>query len=371
MMTFGTQIHSAFTRNASISQSADEPEPQRLWIVNPLIDTLFICGGLLWILVAFSGSCPTLFASKTAPVFMILTQLGAIFFLDAHNAATILRIFNEKELREKYKFLWLWSPLALTLLFVLSLYNQTLLVSCLRIYLSFVPHHIAAQSYGICSMYLARAKIKTTHYEILALKFAFAFMSVTSVIRNFSGKAVRELMGVSVPTVQLFPDWLGTSLAACAWITTLFAIGIIFSRTFHTAKRLPIAAILLILSTLILLTMGPALGLAVVFSSAFFHSSQYLIVSGLVHLKNTANHFDTTDGANKISKLKQIVRFWSQTTVLGSLLYLALPTALARLGIPVINAAVAVLCFASIHHFLADAVIWRMRDPKTRSILSS
>lgn len=344
----------------------------KLWIVSPMVDMLFVCGGMLWLLAAVSMLSPSLFASKTAPMFMVLTQIGAVFFLDAHNGATILRIFNERELRAKHKILWLWAPLVLSSLFVLCLFNQILLLVFLRIYMSLVPHHLTAQSYGICLMYFARAKVFLTRKEMFALKLAFTLMAVTSIARNFSGKAVSELMGVPVPSLVLFPDSVGWSLAGIAWVTTLGACGLILKRIKHAERtHIPTGAIMVLFSTLTLLTLGPSLGLAVVFSSAFFHASQYLVVSGLVHLKKTElKHVQLPPPRPRHLILKSVT-FWGQTIVLGTLLYLALPTALAHFGLSVVNTAVAVLCFASLHHFIADAVIWRMRDPKNRAVLSA
>ncbi len=354
-----------------------EPGPQpastvssKLWIVNPAIDLLFVCGGMLWILVAFAMANPVLFSSKTAPLFMILTQIGAIFFLDPHNAATVLRICNEKELRDKHRILWLWSPLVLGFFFVLSLLYPLVFLICLKVYLSLVPQHITAQSYGICLMYFSRAKILPNRSETVAIKVAFTLMAITSLLRNFSDKAVTELMGVKVPSLLLFPESAGQIMAACAWAATIFAFALISYRLLRNDKRrVPIAVLALAFSTLVLLTLGPVLGLAVVFSSSFFHASQYLIVSGSVHLKNTDRQ--SVKAGRLVDSIFRSASFWGQTIVLGLLIYLALPTGLAHFGIPVTKAAVAALCFASLHHFLADALIWRIRDPKTRTALST
>lgn len=107
-----------FNSKASRSEcQTQKTGSSKTWIVNPVLDMLFVCGEMLWLLVTFANLNPSLFASKTAPLFMLITQIGAVFFLDAHNGATILRICNEKELREKHKILWLWGPLVLAALF--------------------------------------------------------------------------------------------------------------------------------------------------------------------------------------------------------------------------------------------------------------
>ena len=193
-------------------------------------------------------------------MFMILTQLGAVFFLDAHNAATILRICNEKELRDKHQILWLWAPLALSFLFGLSLLNQTIFFVILKIYLSLVPQHLTAQSYGICMMYFARAKVMLTRQEIFALKTAFTLMAVTSVLRNYSSKAVSELMGVPIPSLVLVPESVGWCLAGVAWLATSLALALILKHISHEGRRIPAGAIMLVLSTLVLLTLGPSIG---------------------------------------------------------------------------------------------------------------
>ncbi|MBX9687139.1 MAG: hypothetical protein K2X27_10580 [Candidatus Obscuribacterales bacterium] len=355
--------------NSESSVASRSSVSPKLWIVNPVVDMLFVCGGMLWLLVNFAAFNPVLFAGKTAPLFMILTQLGAIFFLDAHNAATILRICNEKELRDKHKVLWLWAPLLLFCLFGLSLWQQTVFLLCLKIYISLVPQHLTAQSYGICLMYFARANAAPTPKETVALKVAFSLMALTSIIRNFSSKAVSELMGVAVPSLVLVPDSLGWYLAGLAWVFSLFAFMMILKRILHEGRSVPFGAIMLALSTLILLTLGPSIGFAVVFSSAFLHASQYLIVSAFVHLKKTeCSEFRSSLFSHPIFKS---AIYWGQATVIGVLLYLVLPTFLGHFGIPIAKAAVAVLCFASLHHFLADSIIWRMKDPKTRAVLTA
>lgn len=217
-------------------------------------------------------------------------------------------------------------------------------------------------------MYLARANVLPNRNETVALKIAFTLMALTSLARNFSSKAVNELMGVSIPSLVLVPESFGWCLAGFAWLSTIIAFTMCLKRMSNEGKYIPAGAIMLVLSTLILLTLGPSLGLSVVFSSAFFHASQYLIVSGFVHLKKTEQELLPVSPDHPVLKS---ATFWGQTIVLGFLLYLALPTALAQFGIPVVKTAVAVLCFASLHHFLADSIIWRMRDPKTRAALSA
>lgn len=353
------------------STPKDASASSKLWIINPLVDMLFVCGGMLWLLVAVASLTPSLFATKTAPLFMVLTQIGAVFFLNAHNAATIVRICTEKELRERHQIIWLWAPLVLSCLLALSLLHETLLSVCLKVYTSLVPHHLTAQSYGICSMYFSRAKAIPTRLETKALKLAFGLMAVSSVLRNFSSNAVSELMGMPVPPMVLVPESLCWYFVGLSWLSSIFAFGIILRRILKDGSSIPAGAFMLGLSTLILLTLGPSVPFAVVFSSAFLHASQYLVVSGLVHLKKAGrSSLQIPSPLFRHSMLKAAV-YWGQTIILGTLVYLALPTALGQLGIPLTKAVVAVLCFASLHHFLADSLIWRMRDPKMRVVLSA
>lgn len=343
------------------------------WIVNPIVDLFFVCGGCLWILVTATILAPQLFNGNQAPVSSLLLLAGTFLFGDAHNAATIMRLCDEPQLRRKHKIVSFCAPMGLAILSALAISNPVVLVYCVKIYLLFISQHVSAQSYGIAMIYCGKAKLKLNKFEIMLMKTSFTSMTLTAVARNFSNNATAELFGVKVPVLVLFPESVAWIFYALAASITLLALILVLRRTQKCAAQIPIGAILTALTTLMVLTIGANFGMAGVYAPAFFHGSQYLAVTTSAHLKASAQCIETrTNQAPRVGKewlTNKGVLYFVQAVLLGVVLYLALPLTISQLGCPVFTALAAVFCAVNFHHFLADSVIWRMKDPNTRKLL--
>lgn len=313
---------------------------------------------------------PDLFQGRQAPVAAVLLKAGLLLFGQAHNAATILRICDDPELRRRHKILVIWSPLALVFLCVAALTNGFVLVACAKAYLLLSAKHITAQCYGITVLYCRKARLSLGRREVQALKAAFAAMMLASVARNFSTNAIAEALGVRVPVLVLFPEWLGWTLAAIAVVSTAAAFLLLARDAHQNNGHIPPGAALTAFTTLVLFMALPNMWMAAIYGQAFFHASQYVVMTASVYLKRT--RADSAASPNMVrhwSFPRQLMWYWGRVVLLGMIINIAIPFGVSQIGISPSTTLAAVFFSVTFHHFLADSVMWRMRDKKTRELL--
>jgi hypothetical protein len=96
---------------------------------------------------------------------------------------------------------------------------------------------------------------------------------------------------------------------------------------------------------------------------AFFHGSQYVLVSAAVHIRERGLPVWSPGTICTAGK------YLSAVTALGAFLYVVLPKICVYAGIPYGVSAASTFAAANFHHFLSDRAIWRLRDPAMRAYI--
>ena len=100
--------------------AGDRAEANKGWILNPVLDYLFVCGGLMWLLygVTFLGLSST-GADPGSVFYSSILYLSAFLITDAHGPATLVRVFESKTTPKKVRYIVAaWAAILLAVSFV-------------------------------------------------------------------------------------------------------------------------------------------------------------------------------------------------------------------------------------------------------------
>jgi len=317
--------------------------------------------------------------------------LLAIFVLFAntpHYGATLLRVYDQRETRERYAIFSTWITAGLVLTFVAACYWHTIGSWLVTLYLNWSPWHYAGQNYGIALMFLHRRGIAVTPdakrwlYASFVLAFGLTFLQINGsqgeVAYGVEASAsAPEQFGQAYPFLSVgIPGGVRYALLLAGFTAYLFAtVGALrkLGRGVPAADLLPTTAII---ATHSLWFVIPAMfqawnlfGNAIPFSSAHTqyafifvaasHSIQYLWIT---------SHF-----ARKEPHYRGAPRWFGQCLVLGCLVWTlpALVFAPGVLGNVGYHDGLVMLVAAvvNVHHFVLDGAVWKLRDGAVARIL--
>lgn len=356
----------------SLTSSACSVKPSA-YLVNPVFDLLFVCGGLILALVAtalyFGGGNFT--AAKEQPVTFAIGLVGAILIGEPHSAATLFRLYGEGQNLRRFKFIAFVLPIILTMLGIAALTCPPLMAYIASIYLVLTIHHTLAQSYGITKMYCGRASYILPRHDHFLLK-AIMWTAVTaSALQLFSpGWQRAAFHGVPVFWMPLFTEPMVNTarlllLGLVALLLGKQAIAIVKGQQ---CMPLPAMATTLF-SLLIFAQVRPVSELIWLFIPAFFHGSQYLSVTMALFL----NQRQTSNREDRPVQLKQkidAIAFRYVSLLLSAItLFWIVPWIISRAGPSFVTCSALVLLLVSLHHFVADAYLWRLRDKSNSTLL--
>ncbi len=373
--------------SSSYAGGVDQPshqgtvEPGRYpWIVNPIVDFLFVYGGLVWICIAINllilGWAVPTDANAGAPMsraLLIAVLLGQHFFADSHTAATYMRIYPGEESRQKFEFFTKYLPLALLPTFFYGLIAPGGAGDLIYLYLLLVFWHYAAQSFGISLIYCYKRGYMFKAWERESYRWFIYTMILFIFARmlTFRQYSPSSFFGVRCPFWGPLPEWV-FDISHLAFIVTSVIFTVVLLKKFLREKKLPPHPAILIVSTVALIgfSQGTLNALCWMYGPAFFHGSQYIAVSMAYYLKERG----LPEGAppSAVAAL-----FWKPSTfqymglivLSGVFIYVGIPHFFQQIGYDFALVAAVCLAVFNFHHFATDAAIWRLRDPKQRQIL--
>jgi tetratricopeptide (TPR) repeat protein len=350
----------------------------RRWLVGPTSDLLWGCGmvylPILLVLVLDGPRLQTLVPIGLLP-------LGSLLFAVPHYGATLLRVYERPEDRQKYRFFCVHLTVLIWGLFAVGLFQPTLGSAIYSIYLTWSPWHYAGQNYGLASMFLRRRGVEVTPwtqralYASFVLSFVLAFLSMH--IGGATGAGYAPTPASAAGAFRFYtlgiPAATAGSVAAVALVGYLACIGFAAVSLLRRASLVDLVpSTLLVFSqalwfTVPILARSSGIGTSTAaFAQAdaeyafwwiiFAHSGQYLWIT---------RYFARAAGAGR--------NYLTRTMFAGAALY-GLPVILfAASGIaPVpfdaglfllVNAAV------NLHHFVLDGAIWKLRDGAIARVL--
>lgn len=340
------------------------------WIIGPVADVLFCCGGLVWILSFAQGYLIDEINPRWAPTFASVTILASHLFGEAHISATLFKIYRTAETRSRFAFCTLWQPIFWTCLCLYGIANPPVTGGLLKLYLLWVYQHFSGQAYGLVLLYCFKRNYEITQADKLTLRYLLSAVTVVAIAKQLSVTAVPapEFLGVALPTWNFLPS---TIHFACVWLSygwcLVFGLRL-FVRGCEERRILPLPA-LLILITILVAYLGDeknsnSLWL---YLPAFFHATQYLAITVVQHLKDSVD--SSTLPTSKESVKLRGLKYYSNLLLLSVGLYVGIPMCLHLCGAPRDLAFASVFAVVNLHHFATDMLIWKMRNPETRNRL--
>lgn len=332
----------------------------------PSFDGVFIVG--LALLALASGAAVTAQPGLFWPILTLdLWLLGY-----HHVIATFTRLTFDRESFREHRSLILYLPwaVATAVLAIALTAGLWLLVS---VYLYWQWFHYARQSEGIAKAYAGRS----TNMEIGNARIArLAFYSVpVAGILNVSARAPDEFLFMPVRTLPV-PDWLATAAMIASAILVTAWLGYQVRAWRH--KRLAGPYVAYVTSHFVVFAVA-YIGLKEInygwLAINMWHNAQYIL---FVWLFNNRRFNGALDAKRMfLSTISQTGRFPLYIAVcltLSTAIYLLVDRlgvdALGNaLGISAAVAAVIIYQTLNFHHYVVDAMIWKLRKPALRSKL--
>jgi hypothetical protein len=148
----------------------DVTQPPRRWLFGPFSDLFFGCG-LIYCL-AF-GVLALAGPQVRELVPMDLTPLVLLVSGVPHYGATLLRVYQRREDRQRYALFGTWASLLVLAAFVVGVYELAVGSFLVTLYITWSPWHYSSQNYGIAMMFLRRRQIEVTSTAKQFLKWSF------------------------------------------------------------------------------------------------------------------------------------------------------------------------------------------------------
>ena len=138
--------------------SSDQTALNKGWILNPVLDYLFVCGGLLWLLygLTFTG-ISSAGSDPNSQAYAFVIYWGAILINDAHGPATLVRVFESKNTPTRVRYIVAaWAVILLVIGFA-AVGSTMVAQAFVKITLLWGVQHYIAQTFGIVPHLLFKA----------------------------------------------------------------------------------------------------------------------------------------------------------------------------------------------------------------------
>ncbi len=371
--------HCSDTKPDCVLPTAGGVESGYGWIIHPAIDLLFCCGGFLWILAAlhvwFNWGQPGSNLAGVSLSSAILQVIGAYFLADAHNAATLVRLYGNEKMRKSFPVLAYAGGLAFLVLAACCMICPSLLSFAMKLYLVLIWHHLIAQAYGLIRIYCAKSKYVMNRAEHFALSLIHWSLIAFVIVRQFAAPefSMDSFLGVSLPYWFSLPASVVSAVSVFLGSSVCFFVTMILRKALKEKMYFPLPA-LLILFTMFLAAI-PSRGTYDIFAlyfPGFFHSTQYIALTTFSHLKESGA-LDGVEPGKIWTKLfsARVFEYWGTLLFIGLGFYLCIPAICVQFGVPFVASAAAIFCAVNFHHFIADSMIWKLKNPELRHLLST
>ena len=346
---------------------------------------MFGCGlAYLAVFVGLAVAGPGVTSWLPASILPLLTVVAG----GPHYGATLLRAYERKEDRVKYRNVTLLATLGLALLFLLSLRLHLLGTLLVTLYLLWSPWHYSGQNYGLMMMFLGRRGIATPPAlkRLIRASFVLSFLLVIVQLNGEDPSAsyAPSIQAASNSQTPALYTQLSLGIPAPIQSALLLALGVAYLGTLGTAgvalfrrgsirDLLPALAIVVTQSvwfSLPAIARHTSLSFGLVPLDAEFavYTFHYIAAAhGLQYVWITLYFHRKTHAGSRMSF------FYGKSMLAGQLLWglPALVFAPMMIGSFSYSADVALLVASTVnlHHFVLDGAIWRLRDDRVGRVL--
>lgn len=344
------------------------------WIINPVIDVVFCCGGLLW-LMYFANSLAIKYLSGADATFALVAIAGTHILSETHTAATLERLHQSEATRKALSKVGLISALLCVLLAVASLIIPGVAAIYVKIYLLWIVQHFMAQTYGISLIYCYKRNYLLSLWEKRILKFAVDATIAYGIARQLTFRewSVDSFVGQSIPFWGPLPMPIFTAID-CIFKLSIISFAVMIGLKFLRERKIfPLPAALLTVSGIAIFSVPRDMTTNLwVYVPAFYHGCQYLVVSTSYMLKERGLPENVSTAQLSTLLLKpSSLKYFATLFVVGVFIYGGMPGLLQDFGFDFKIAYATVFTVINFHHFFIDAAIWRLRDPHVRKLLIS
>lgn len=346
----------------------------RGWILNPTLDLLFCCGGMMWLaaILQWFNMDPSKNDTGSQLVAALLLW-GAVLFNEPHGKATWVRVFASPSTPPVVKWIVVAWAVVLGGVSAYALQHPDFVPILVKITLCWLLQHYVAQTYGVAMIYCLKNDYQMSGTQKLILQNMLRLLTIFVITRMFYSPAYGALdfLGLKLPLMGPIPAYfVWGSCTLLIIFVILFLISVI-QQAVLTKKIFPPQALFMILSLAALLSFERTTPFFVL-GVSFYHGSQYLAITYSYYLKESAQKegrkLEPHQVLNEFLTFRSIV-YYAFIISLGFVTGLIFPQGMVRLGF---SEAVVIGTFYSVfncHHFLADALLWRIRNPKVRELL--
>lgn len=340
------------------------------WILNPVLDLLFCCGGLVWILLLFQDCILSNLNSRWSQIAATITLSSAHLFAEAHVSATFFKIYQSKESRQQFRLCSFWQTILTLCVCLAGLFFPPVTAALLKLYLLWVYQHFTGQAYGLILIYCMKAKFTLSAFERAILSLLLNCTAIEAITRQLlpSTESPQYFLGIDLPVWNFIPTQIHSTVYYLLLATIFVFAYIIIMRALKQQNLFPIPALLLLVTIVTAISTQLADRLWI-YLPAFFHATQYLAITASQYIKQQDGQSTPSNEVWRKVVSLQGLNYYSNLLVLSVLLYVLVPAFLQLLGFPQALSFATIFVVLNLHHFASDAIIWKMRDPKTRSQL--
>ncbi len=303
---------------------------------------------------------------------IVIGILGTHLFADSHTAATYMRVYANAESRSRFRIYAFYLPYVSLVLFLLALNIPYVAGTVVYVHMMWVYQHYASQSFGMALIYCYKrgymfSKIEREIFRYMMLALASYVITRILCLPAFSPL---DFFGVTLPFWGVPKIFHYLSCFLFIALTLAFII-IVIRKFINERKVIPVPSLMIVLSVAAIgMSTGYANSLFWLYGAPFFHGSQYCAVSLAYHLKEKGMP-EGLDPRRIASMFLTPTAFkWFGLVFLsGCFIYVGIPHFLESFGFNFVIVATTIQACINFHHFVTDAAIWRLRDPKCRQIL--
>ena len=371
------------------SKPVDDSASPNPWIINPIVDFIFVYGGAFWILfvlhVAFfdwnAANIENLRFSISPGVdwglsqwFVIMGVATPVLISNAHTWATYMRIYGTAEDRERFRFYGKYLIYMPIILFTAAIIFPPLQGYVIYLHMGWVFQHYTSQTYGVGLIYcykrdyIMNKREKQIYKTLLTALSLFVITGLLSMRSHVPG----DMWGVPLPFFNLPPVIHYASQAFLAVMAVAFT-GSIINKYIRDKQMIPMPLITMVLGIFVLGTMsGYGSLIAWLWAPPFLHGAQYCLISLSYYLKERGLPEGLTSrDLGRVLLTKPALTWIAWILIGGNFIYIVIPHIMADFGWSFMAMVAVIQACVNFHHFLTDAAIWKLRDSKTRQILVS
>lgn len=341
--------------------SEDRQESASGWLSHPALDVVVGAGAWSLPLLALTGSLGGELAQNVAMAFYAL----ALVVNMPHYAATLHRAYRNPADVKAHALSMVWGTALIVAGLIAVIVKPIYLGYLFTVYLVWSPWHYSAQNQGIATLFLRRAGAEHDDSDRRRFRWGFIASYVLWILGMQSGTSTPLLL-----RLNLDPSW--TTPARLVLLVVFLALVVPpLKKALATARQPKVVWGAIVVTSSQLMWFGLPWLLA---STTDGDISPLYYATGALAFMHCAQYLWVVHATEKREHQKAGVRFRPGLWALGLLstgaaLFFLGPLALSH-GLKQ-DLAVMLLAFqaaVNIHHFLIDGVIWKLREPRFKTI---